>query len=1602
MKNIFKITAIFIFLSSGANAAQLVLTSADHTLTDNSAYDGGTAGIIFNSSVTNRVLNLDGFTISASNNTAQGFQLTGGGVVTVNGNGGAINLTDNRNAAGTSGTGLNLTGATTLNINNADVNISGSVLGISNAAGSKLNFIGGGTNTINSSNNKNATTTGGTGILSTGAGSEVSITDYQNIIFNGNTNIGMQAASGGSITITGKADGTTTFTASGNGRQDGSGNLTAGQGIYISTAGSAVTMTNMQSVDINGNYTGVQNVASTNLTLSGNGSATSSLSISNNTYTGLINSGSTDISGFSTININNNGNIGVSVTGASASLDISGVETMNVNGNASGITTAANTTLNLTGTGSAASKLSVNNNTGTGFSSAGLVTIKDFREIEASGNGGNGFVISGASTIETAAGQNLTIKTNNNTSVGTFGFLSTAANLVLDRVDIFESTGNGRYGFAVNNGKTTMNLTDNGVVTLDGNGVSATAAAAGLLVNGATAELEINGGLNSTLSASGNKNSTGSGGVGIQAASGSLKLNNMETITAEGNITGISTSANGSLLLDGSGSLTSKLSVNNNIGAGISAAQSTSFTIQDFAIIEANGNGGTGLNLGVNSTITNIAGEQISISSSNNTGAASDGIYSSAANLELKDLASLQLNNNGRYGLHVYSGSVSIDAAGRVFGVGDLSVTGNGNHGVYLRLDNLEIANVDGINISGNGGTGMLASGGTLSLKSNNTEGKMIFSNNGGDGAKFTGSTQLINFTQINAFNNGGTGFSLAGNIDWQTQVDSEFSFVAKDNGASGIVLNGSSLEDPLVFNVKELVLTNNGTKVTSNSGTGLSLGRNITFNVTDTDITATDNGAIGLYVSGGGVLNAISSTGTNIIRLRNNGDKSLSGSSMGMDVHGGRFYAENMNVINIENQNFGIIAWYNGEAIMKDSNIIVTDNANGILASRATIDINSTSGLHTIYGSGNTYALITQENAQYEGSEYFNITNMDIYLENNSYAIASTFGGGAMNIKGNGSNILSFKDNLQSGLFAQWNVNRPSAGTKVALSQVNVEGMYIQTENDDLAIAESSQEGGAEINIKDSTINMLTQDTLFQTIGYGVYNIENVTATGNSALLVNTAIADHNDPSVMVGKSEFNAKDAFLSGVITTAADTAAHVSFTDSAWNMINSSNMTSLTNSSSDIFIGSQTSGAYNTLTLENYMGHNGNIYLNTDVNGGSTDMISVSGSANGSTTLFINDTSTTLPGTDPLEIKIVEAKAGAHISANSFVLNGGSIDTGAFKYFLLQGNKDQSDNQSFFLRLSNAMTDTFKTMLNIPQLNVVMAQTGMNSLQKRLGDLRNFGNSSKQHGVWTRSYGKQITVDDLIETDMSIFGFEAGYDFLMREGDENRIYLGLMGGYMTAGNVKTKQDNGFYSKGNGDAPSVGAYMTFITPSSYFLDLTIRNFWTNLDMVNYSSLGTELKYSPRRNLFTMSAEFGKEFQIMSCRGTQWRVEPKAELAFLNASGDSTNVENGNGSLKYENASYIITKASVMLAYMHKRQTGLFTQPYAELAYSQTFMGKGDVSYSGAVSETNLSGGAFETALGLNYQFNKDIYVYGQATFETGSKIQAFGGNLGFRLAF
>jgi outer membrane autotransporter protein len=304
------------------------------------------------------------------------------------------------------------------------------------------------------------------------------------------------------------------------------------------------------------------------------------------------------------------------------------------------------------------------------------------------------------------------------------------------------------------------------------------------------------------------------------------------------------------------------------------------------------------------------------------------------------------------------------------------------------------------------------------------------------------------------------------------------------------------------------------------------------------------------------------------------------------------------------------------------------------------------------------------------------------------------------------------------------------------------------------------------------------------------------------------------------------------------------------------------------------------------------------------------------------------------------------------------------------------------------------------VNVPSIHYAIAKVLMGELEKRMGNLR-LDSSSSNYGAWARAFAKNLDVSDTIDSRMNLYGFEAGFDKIVYQDALQRVYAGFMAGYAYADKIKTKQSGDGVGKGDAKTPSVGIYASWFNKAGWYVDATLRYFWSKMDAKNYTAQGQEISYDADRNMIGVTAEVGKRFEFSPQNRRLYFVEPKAVLQYLYAGSDNYKTNTGN-KIHYGKTQGITGKAGAAVGFTQPVAGSVILSPYVEALVGYEFDGETDITYAGGDFKSDLSGMTYEFTLGLDAKVSNQWSLYTYGSYETGATYKGFGGQVGARYAF
>lgn len=937
---------------------------------------------------------------------------------------------------------------------------------------------------------------------------------------------------------------------------------------------------------------------------------------------------------------------------------------------------------------------------------------------------------------------------------------------------------------------------------------------------------------------------------------------------------------------------------------------------------------------------------------------------------------------------------------------------------------------------------------------SNNMHGILIYT---GGGVTITGRSDGSNV--LNASNNTNNARTLGRGISAGSEKSAaniyNMNLILNDNGQYGIYSEMSSEYTGFV-NIEGIAAGTNTLEALRNGNSGvMARGKNSDIYIKNMTINASNNGLTGSTATGVGaadngilIIEGVAG-GSNSLTVNNNKNSNqkegvgLRSSNAGTSVK-----ISNMDITSNGNS-FGIYA-LNGGAMEingsagKTNKLVVSGNKRvdeaingGIQASGSQIvkvvmtpqaDLESDTYLSDVPLDTE----IVESLAKDAVASSIKVRDMDITSSGNFHGVfASQTGKIDFKGKADGSNTLSISQNGKSdgrngsGLFALGADSMIDVeNMDINISQNVLSGISVDNNAEislsgvsNRSVLSLTDNGLNNINVADSSLKITnfivdSADSDFMNVKNGnisfANSILNVDQNKKTIVLEGTNTLNFNDSQyetpvmleLTAGETTLNAANSTLKGGFNTADGALLNLNLSDSHWSGGGSVKLNQLNNDNSVVDL-RQNNGQYTTLTTTDYQGNNGELLMNVFFSGNQAahDSLTVTNSLTGSSVINLYDVGSVQHQNSKNGIRLVDAR-GTTLNNGIFSLKGGVFDLLDYDYQLYKGEAEGDDQESWFLRGTNKETPIAETMTDIVPLHLHIIKTGMNELRKRLGDIRH-NKSTDTSGAWIRTYAKHLKIDDNLPFHMNLYGVEGGFDKKIWQSSGDIVLAGIMAGIVDTEDIKIKQGNGYNGKGHGDAPTVGAYLSWFNNGGWFADATARYFWSNLNLTSYGANGTAVRYKPDHDFIAFSGETGKQFIVRQDINNTYTLEPKAEILYAHsdAKDHKTSINVG---LRYGKMETLTTRIGFKAGWQKKFSAQSYIGPFAEINFVREWLGDTDVNYAGSKFKSDISGNGYELALGINGRFKDHFNYYTDITYENGKITEAFAANIGLRYTF
>lgn len=427
-----------------------------------------------------------------------------------------------------------------------------------------------------------------------------------------------------------------------------------------------------------------------------------------------------------------------------------------------------------------------------------------------------------------------------------------------------------------------------------------------------------------------------------------------------------------------------------------------------------------------------------------------------------------------------------------------------------------------------------------------------------------------------------------------------------------------------------------------------------------------------------------------------------------------------------------------------------------------------------------------------------------------------------------------------------------------------------------------------------------------------------------------------------------------------------------------------------------------GYSETVKLFAWNSSTGTLSLDFDVSTLTSDKLIIEGGgATGETLMQISFIGTNNPQEPSSSDKfLVIDLTNASEKTALFKLEGNAIDIGAYEYSLLHDT-----DENWYLTAQH-LSNTANTVSDIPAIHLGILKTGANELHKRLKDLRR--NSDKeQSGLWFQTYAKHLNIDRSFEVKMNLTGVELGTDFNVAL-NSGKLYLGLMGGYLCASDIKIEESASYKGKGDAKVPSLGFYGSLITQNNWFFGASARYFRIDMDINNFTANTQSIVYDVDRNFIAGILEFGRTLSYETPvwaknflgHNSKFLLEPKTEFqyAYAPSSNHKTNTQN---SIRFESTDSLTTHLALQAEYLPSGSHSKWST-FIELRTFYEWLGKTDVNYAQTKLKTDAGDWGFVSALGVSVPVSKSVSFYSDLSYELGSVFKTAAANLGIRYNF
>lgn len=272
--------------------------------------------------------------------------------------------------------------------------------------------------------------------------------------------------------------------------------------------------------------------------------------------------------------------------------------------------------------------------------------------------------------------------------------------------------------------------------------------------------------------------------------------------------------------------------------------------------------------------------------------------------------------------------------------------------------------------------------------------------------------------------------------------------------------------------------------------------------------------------------------------------------------------------------------------------------------------------------------------------------------------------------------------------------------------------------------------------------------------------------------------------------------------------------------------------------------------------------------------------------------------------------------------------------------------------------NEVTETIEDDMTLYYMNAAMARIEMDTLHKRLGDIRNY---DAEEGVWARVLSGQMEYDKsgYFKNDYTMV--QAGYD--KSKASENGIWFTGFGFH----NRKGKTD---FRNGDGENRSFGLslYKSWAGDNGQYFDIIGKYSHIDNDYKSFNRINEKMKADYSTWSGSLGFEYGKK---KWSNNKKWYIQPNVQLNYTYVDGQNYETSSGVRA-EQKNINSLIGKAGFYAGHKFER-----SNHFIKAAILHEFMGDYGVDIKGKDAELRKRADGkdswFEIGIGGDFKVGK-----------------------------